>query len=147
MPYIRLFAFFGLLIAGLGSAPAGVQTISNVAREKNWADQIVGSVVVGEAVWLNARQHKFLALYAPPAQAGNWGVILLHGRGVHPAWGFFDSLRADIADAGFHTLSVQLPILAQDAQFGSYGQTFPEAYDRISQLENDMLRTGGLDLL
>ena len=131
MPQIRLFAVVGLLMSSLFCVQADAQTISNVAREKNWADQIVGSVVVGEAVWLRARQHKFLGLYTAPAEASSWAVILLHGRGVHPAWGFFDNLRSDIADAGFHTLSLQLPILAQDAKFGSYGQTFPEAYDRI----------------
>lgn len=131
MPPMRLFSLLGLLLASLLPVQAGGPTITNVAREKNWADQVVDAVVVGEAVWLNARQHKFLALYTPPTPAGNWGVILLHGRGVHPAWGFIDSLRADVAEAGFHTLSLQLPILAQDAKFGSYGQTFPEAYERI----------------
>ena len=131
MPSRRLFVLFGMLLTGLFPAQAGGPTISNVAREKNWADQVVDAVVVGEAVWLNARQHKFLSLYAPPTPASHWGVILLHGRGVHPAWGFIDTLRADLADAGFHTLSIQLPILAQDAKFGSYGQTFPEAYERI----------------
>jgi pimeloyl-ACP methyl ester carboxylesterase len=89
-------------------------------------------VVVGEPVWLNARQHKFLALYAPPTQAGGRGVILIHGRGVHPAWGFVDNLRADLAEAGFHTLSLQMPILAADAPLGAYGKTFPEAFERIN---------------
>lgn len=131
MPQVHRYTIIGIFLSCLFAAQAGAQTISNVAREKNWADQIVGAVVVGDAVWLNARQHKFLALYTSPIQTGDRAVILLHGRGVHPAWGFFDSLRADIADAGLHTLSLQLPILEQDAKFGSYGQTFPEAYDRI----------------
>ena len=131
MPSRRLLILLGMLLTALFPAQAGGPTITNVAREKNWAEQVVDAVVVGEVVWLNARQHKFLNLYAPPTPAGPWGVILLHGRGVHPAWGFIDTLRADLADAGFHTLSIQLPILAQDAKFGSYGQTFPEAYERI----------------
>lgn len=131
MPQMRLLSFLGLLFIGLLPALAGAPTISNVAREKNWAEQVVDAVVVGEVVWLSARQHKFLNLYTAPKPASQWGVILLHGRGVHPAWGFIDTLRADVADAGFHTLSLQLPILAQDAKFGSYGQTFPEAYERI----------------
>lgn len=131
MPSRRLFVLLGMLLTVLLPAQAGGPTISNLAREKNWADQVVDAVVVGEVAWLNARQHKFLSLYAPPTPASSWGIILLHGRGVHPAWGFIDTLRADLADAGFHTLSIQLPILAQDAKFGSYGQTFPEAYERI----------------
>ncbi|MBS1235892.1 MAG: phospholipase, partial [Proteobacteria bacterium] len=120
-----------LLLVGFLSGQVAAQTTSNIKREKNWADQVVDTVVVGEPVWLSARRHKFLALYAPPAQAGGRGVILIHGRGVHPAWGFVDNLRADIAEASFHTLSLQMPILATDAPFGAYGKTFPEAFERI----------------
>lgn len=118
-------------LSGFLSGAACAQTTSNLTREKNWADQVVDAVVVGEPVWLNARNQKFLALYAPPAPAGKHGVILLHGRGVHPAWGFIDNLRADLADAGYHTLSLQLPILETGAPFGAYGKTFPEAFERL----------------
>ena len=131
MLQVRFFATIGLLLTGLLSAHAAPQTVSNTEREKNWADQVVDAVVVGEPVWLSARQHKFLALYAPPAQTGNRGVILIHGRGVHPAWGFIDNLRADLTDAGYHTLSLQMPILETGASFGAYGKTFPEAFERI----------------
>lgn len=120
-----------LLLAGFLSGRVAAQTTSNIKRETNWAEQVVDTVVVGEPVWLSARRHKFLALYAPPAQARDRGVILVHGRGVHPAWGFVDNLRADIAEADFHTLSLQMPILATDAPFGAYGKTFPEAFERI----------------
>ena len=120
MLQVRFLAMMGLLLAGLLSAHAAPQSGSNIEREKSWADQVVDTVVVGEPLWLNARQHKFLALYAPPAQAGNRGVILIHGRGVHPAWGFIDTLRSDLTEAGFHTLSLQMPILAADAPFGAY---------------------------
>jgi pimeloyl-ACP methyl ester carboxylesterase len=127
---IRFSLLIGLL-ASLVSGQVAAQTTSNIEREKNWADQVVDAVVVGEPVWLTARQHKFLALYAPPAQPGSQGVILIHGRGVHPAWGFIDSLRTDLADSGYHTLSLQMPILAANAQFAAYGKTFPEAFERI----------------
>lgn len=115
-----------------GSVAAAAPTTSNLAREKGWADQVVDMVVVGEPVWLQNRGHKFLSLYAPPAGDGNTAIVLLHGRGVHPAWGFIDRLRSDLADAGFHTLSLQLPILAADAPFGSYGPTLPEAFERVN---------------
>ena len=80
----RVSLLIALLLAGLLSGQVAAQTTSNLKREKNWADQVVDTVVVGEPVWLSARRHKFLALYAPPAQTGSRGVILLHGRGVHP---------------------------------------------------------------
>lgn len=116
------------------SLPAfGQPTTSNLDREKNWAEQVVDTVVVGDPVWLNNRGHRFLTLYASPAAPGSRSaVILLHGRGVHPAWGIMNKLRADIADGGFHTLSVQLPILTADAPLGSYGPTLPEAIERIN---------------
>lgn len=128
MPAIRILLVSVLLTAG---AVLAAPTTSSLDREKNWADQIVDSIVVGEAVWFKNRGHKFLALYAPPAKPGKSAVILLHGRGVHPGWGFIDRLRSDLADAGYHTLSLQLPILASDAKFLHYGPTFPEAYERI----------------
>lgn len=115
-----------------GTAASAAPSTSNLAREKNWADQVVDTVVVGEPVWLQNRGHRFLALYAPPARKGDTAVVLLHGRGVHPAWGFIDRLRSDLADAGYHTLSLQLPILAGDTPFSSYGQTLPEAFERVN---------------
>ncbi len=123
-----LILFTGLVLAlPIAAAP----TTSDLAREKNWADQVADTVVVGEPVWLSNRGHKFLGLYAPPAGGGTTAVILIHGRGVHPAWEFIDKLRSDLADAGFHTLSLQMPILAANARFSAYGNTFPEAFERI----------------
>lgn len=128
MPALRTLLVSVLLTAG---SVLAAPTTSHLEREKNWAEQVVDGIVVGEAVWLQNRGHRFLALYTPPAKAGKSAIILLHGRGVHPGWGFIDRLRSDLADAGFHTLSVQLPILASDAKFLHYAPTFPEAYERI----------------
>ena len=111
--------------------PAHAGSTSNLAREKAWAEQIADSLIAGEPVWLTAANVKFLSLYTPPANPGTKGMILLHGRGVHPAWGFIDSLRVDFADAGWHTLSLQLPILDADTKLAAYGATFPEAFARI----------------
>ena len=49
---VRFLAVIGLLVAGQSAVLAGPQTVSNTEREKNWADQVVDSVVVGEPVWL-----------------------------------------------------------------------------------------------
>lgn len=122
-----LFAAWMTASAMLVAAPS----TSNLEREKSWADQVVDMVVVGEPVWLTNRGHKFLGLYTPGAGNSKLAVILIHGRGVHPAWGFLDTLRADLAEAGFTTLSLQMPILAAETKFSAYGPTFPEAYERI----------------
>lgn len=128
---LRTWQILALLLLP-ASLPAA--SISNLEREKNWAEQIVDYLVTGEAIRLEANQVKFLALHNQPAGARKdptRGVILLHGRGMHPAWGFIDTLRPDLADAGWHTLSLQLPILDADVKFIEYGKTFPEAFQRI----------------
>lgn len=115
-----------------GGAPfAMAASSSDLDREKNWADQIMDTLIAGEAVWLQADQVKFLGLYTAPAAESKRGVILLHGRGVHPGWGFIDNLRIDLADSGWHTLSLQMPILSPDLAFAEYRRTFPEAFRRL----------------
>lgn len=142
MPSIRPSLLFALLLTTLlPDALAGSPVQPDLAREKTWADQIVDMVVVGEPVWLTVRgptatdQPKpFLGLYTPPGGSRHLaanGIILVHGRGVHPAWGFIDNLRSDLADAGWHTLSLQMPVLASNAPLPSYGATFPAAFARI----------------
>ena len=117
-----------LPLAALANPP----TTSNLAREKAWADEVADQVVVGDAIWLRNRGQKFLGLYAAPAsKAATKAVILIHGRGVHPAWGFIENLRIDLTEAGYHTLSLQMPILENEAKFLRYAQTFPEANERI----------------
>lgn len=96
-----------LLLAFPSTLPAA--STSNLEREKNWADQIGDFLVAGEATRLEAGGVRFLALYAKPSAAHKdtaRGVILLHGRGVHPAWSFIDRLRVDLSEAGWHTLSL-----------------------------------------
>jgi len=128
MPALRLLITLMLFVAGPASAR---NSTSNLEREKNWADQVVDTIVVGDAVWLSNRGHRFLGLYTPPSRQSVLAAVLIHGRGVHPAWGFIDRLRGDLAEAGVHTLSLQMPILNSDSPFGSYGSTLPEAFERV----------------
>lgn len=121
------------LLVGLALPAAAATSTSNLEREKTWADQIIDTLIAGDPVWLEARGIKFLGLHTEPANGKKSAraVILLHGRGVHPAWGFIDTLRVDLADAGWHTLSLQMPILDADVRLSEYGPTLPEAFDRI----------------
>lgn len=144
---LRLLLLFPLL--ALAPAVSAAST-SNLEREQNWAEQIGDFLVAGEAIRLEARGVEFLALYTKPGEAYKTaarGVILLHGRGVHPAWGFLDTLRADLAEAGWHTLSLQLPILDQDVKFSEYGKTFPEAFERIDAGVRYLRERGAKDVV
>ena len=121
----------GLL--ALFSLTALAEPVADYAREKKWADEVVPGVVVGDPVYLQTPRghHKFLTLFTPadPDKA----VIVVHGMGIHPDWGMVGTLRSELADRGFTTLSVQMPILAADAQSEAYSPTFPEAAERIGE--------------
>lgn len=101
------------------------------AREQRWADEIKPSLVVGDAVYLQQKSgHKFLALYteAPKAQSA---VIVVHGMGVHPDWALIGALRSGLADGGYTTLAVQMPVLAASALGEEYPELFNDAADRL----------------
>jgi alpha-beta hydrolase superfamily lysophospholipase len=108
------------------------QQPSDYAREKRWADQIVPTLVTGEAIWLEApRTEKFLGIYTE-AKDAKGAIILAHGLGVHPDYGIIGELRAGLADAGYTTLSVQMPLLAADAPATRYPVLFWEADARFA---------------
>ncbi len=130
-----------LLLLALLIAPLDVQA-ADYAREQKWADEVVPGVVVGDPVYLElANAHKFLTLFteAPKAKAA---VIVVHGIGLHPDWGLIGVLRSQLADHGYTTLSVQMPILANEATGDDYPVTFPEAGERLQQAV-DFLRAKG----
>ncbi|MFH1629902.1 MAG: alpha/beta family hydrolase [Pseudomonadota bacterium] len=71
------------------------------------------------------------------------GVILAHGRGLNPDSQVVGPLRKAInKELGFHTLSLQMPVVASARtpdKFQQYEPTFPEAYKTI-QAGIDFLR-------
>ena len=105
---------------------------ADYAREKRWADEVTPAIIVGDPVYLTLRSgHKFLSIYAlaPNSKAG---VIVVHGLGVHPDWGLINPLRSQLAEQGYATLSVQMPVLAADVRGDQYPPLFPEAAERLS---------------
>ncbi|MBT9568000.1 MAG: DUF3530 family protein [Thiobacillus sp.] len=120
----------GLLFSGWAYATA---VVPDYGREKKWADEIVPGLVVGDPVYLETdrRNHKFLALFTPVADATT-AAIVVHGMGIHPDWGMVGTLRTALADRGITTLSIQMPVLAADAKSDAYPPLFPEAAERIA---------------
>ena len=101
-------------------------------REKHWADEIIPSLVIGNPVFLQTSHgRKFLNLYTETAQA-KAAVIVVHGRGIHPDWGLIGVLRTRLADQGYTTLSVQMPVLLAEARGDDYLPDFPEAGGRLA---------------
>jgi hypothetical protein len=106
---------------------------ADYAREERWAQEVVPALVVGDAVYLaTGTRAKVLALLTQPPGAPKGGVVVVHGLGVHPDWGLNGGVRALLADAGYTTLSVQMPVLAAEATRDDYSITLPEAGARIA---------------
>jgi hypothetical protein len=100
-------------------------------REQRLAEQIVDMILDGEAVWLKANQREFLSIYTE-ADEPDVGVLILHGRGFHPDWAdAVNPLRVGLAEEGFSTLSLQMPVLEKDASYYDYEPVFGFAHARI----------------
>ena len=125
---MRLGSFALLLFAVTRAALA-----ADYAREERWAQEIVPALVVGDAVYLaTPARARVLAILTQPAGGAKGGVIVVHGLGVHPDWGLNGGLRTGLAEAGYITLSVQMPVLAATATREDYRETLPEAGERIA---------------
>lgn len=135
---MRRFAIVFLL---LFSATAAAQT-PDYAREQRWADEIVPALVVGDAVYLQQKSgHKFLGILTEVPNAAA-AVIVVHGLGVHPDWNLIGALRTRLADQGYTTLSVQMPVLAADAKGEQYPALFPDAAERLQTAAEFLARKG-----
>ena len=122
---LSILAFFFLLV---GSVPA-----SDTAKEKRWADQIVDSLIDGDAEWLEAEGHKFLTIFTED-QTGEpkGGAIIVHGIGVHPNWTeVIYPLRTELPNHGWATLAIQMPVLPNEAEVKDYIPLIKEAAPRI----------------
>jgi dienelactone hydrolase len=126
-------ALLALLAATLLAAPAQAQPVIDYAREDRWAQEVVPAIVVGDAVYLaTPGRSKVLAILTEPAGAPKGGVVVVHGLGVHPDFGMTGAVRTGLADAGFLTLAVQMPVLPANASRDDYRVTYPAAGDRIA---------------
>lgn len=105
---------------------------SDLAKEKRWAEQVLAQLFDGEAVWLTADGVDFLGLYTPAATEAKGGIVVLHGIGVHPDWPqVINPLRVGLAEKGWNTLSVQMPILLNEAPPEEYLPLFGEVPMRV----------------
>ncbi|MCW8887798.1 MAG: alpha/beta hydrolase family protein [Gammaproteobacteria bacterium] len=116
----------GLLISGISFA-------ADHEREQRIANQIVDSIMDGESLELSADGREFLAIeMESDSDSVRGAAIILHGRGLHPEWEqVIKPLRTLLPERGWHTLSLQMPVLNKGAKYFDYVPTFPESYPRI----------------
>ena len=132
-------------IVCLGFAVAAPLAAQDLDRERRLADEIVDSIMDGDAVTLHAGQVDFLSIYTESETLPARGAaIILHGRGFHPDWPeVVRPLRTALPEYGWHTLSVQMPVLEKSAKYYDYVPIFPAAFPRI-KAAMEFLRTQGV---
>jgi acetyl esterase/lipase len=99
--------------------------------------------MVGDAVWLAQKNgHKFLGLFVDKKEKSKGALIIAHGRGWSPDFELYGTLRTRLAEAGYSTLSIQLPVLPSTAILGLYRPLYPDARERF-QLAVNYLKAKG----
>jgi hypothetical protein len=103
-------------------------------REKRIINEIEDAVLDGDVEYLTLKNNKevFSIFMENEADKLKGGVIILHNRGQHANWNdTIKPLRVGLTEEGWHTLSVQMPILDKEAKYYDYVPIFPYAHERI----------------
>jgi pimeloyl-ACP methyl ester carboxylesterase len=122
-----------ILLVWLCAAVSQPVSAADLEREARIAAEIADSILEGEPLQLEADGQGFLAIYTPSDDADSRdAVLILHGRGLHPDWqDVVYPLRTELPQQGWHSLSIQLPVLDKEAKYYDYVEIFPETLPRI----------------
>lgn len=122
-----------LLLGWLCAAATQAMAAADLERETRIAAEISDSIIEGEPLHLEADGREFLAIFTPSEDTDSRdAVLILHGRGLHPDWqDVVYPLRTELPQQGWHSLSIQLPVLGKEAKYYDYVEIFPEALPRI----------------
>jgi len=122
---------------------------SDQEKEARWAAQVVDSLLDGEAIQLNDGEHDFLAIETPARNGSTeHTAIILHGTGVHPNWPtVVQPLRGTLPESDWHTLSIQMPVLANDAEHAAYAALYGEVPGRLNAAIEHARQAGAKQLI
>ncbi len=121
-----------------------VAMASDKAKEQRWANQIVDALIDGDPVWLKDPEGEFLGLFTE-ADDSNKAVIIMHGTGIHPNWPtVIYPLRTGLIDKGWTTLSIQMPVLSNEAKTIEYAPLYDDVPARIDAAV-DYLKDNGIE--
>lgn len=121
---------------------------SDLAKEKRWADQVVDAIIDGDAVWLNNGKNDFLGIYTEADEDKHRAVIIAHGTGIHPDWQqVIQPLRVGLIEHNWNTLSIQMPILANDAEYPEYAPLYDEVAPRIDAAIEYLKNNGSKEII
>jgi len=107
---------------------------SDLEREQRLIDEVEANLFSGELIMLNAQGTDFAAVEMGSETDSTRGtVILLHGRGFHADWPEnIGPLRVGLSEAGWHTLSLQMPVLEKAAKYFDYLPILGKSVPRIN---------------
>jgi len=121
---------------------------SDLEKEKRWADQVVDAIIDGEAVWLNDGKNNFLGIYTEAEEDKARTVIVMHGTGIHPDWQqVVQPLRVGLTEHNWNTLSIQMPVLSNEAEYIDYAPLYDEVAPRIDAAIKYLKEHGSTDIV
>ncbi len=128
---MRIFFWAWLIGAAIGLLLTPAHA-SDREREARLVEEIEANIFDGEVIQLDTGGTTFAAVEMAPDQDARGAVILLHGRGFHADWPEnIGPLRVALTESGWHTLSLQLPVLEKSAKYFDYLPILPDAIPRI----------------
>ena len=118
---------------------------SDLAKEQRWADAIEDTLMEGEILMLDDGKNEFLSIFTEAIEDQQRAAIIMHGTGIHPDWQqVILPLRMGLTEHNWHTLSIQMPILKNDAEYPEYAPLYEEVAPRINaaikQLNEDGIK-------
>ena len=120
---------------------------SDLAKEKRWAEQVVDSIMDGDAEMLNDGNNEFLSIYTEAAEDKGRAVIVMHGTGIHPDWQqVIQPLRVGLVEHNWHTLAIQMPVLSNEAEYIEYAPLYEEVAPRI-EAAIEFLKSNGAKII
>jgi len=122
---------------------AWAQVVPDYAKEARWSSFIEDGLMDGDVVWIKNADREFLSILTDSESESNKFAIVMHGLGVHPDWtDVIQPLRLSLTEQGYHTLSIQLPVLANGADGKQY-DALNEDSDKRIQAAIDYIKSMG----
>ena len=133
MAQFKLFNYITIAL-GLVFVCCVPTSASDLEREQRLIDEVEANLFSGDLIMLNAQGTDFAAVEMTSETDSTRGaVILLHGRGFHADWPEnIGPLRVGLSEAGWHTLSLQMPVLEKAAKYFDYLPILEEGVPRIN---------------
>jgi alpha/beta superfamily hydrolase len=111
---------------------AFAQILPDYDKESRWASFIEDGLMDGDVVWIKNAEREFLSIFTESESESDKVAVVLHGLGVHPDWTeVIQPLRIALTEQGYHTLSIQLPVLANGVPGTEYNSIWPDSDQRI----------------